>query len=109
MEMLGGCPTLINDESLSGLVLSALKEVLGEKTVLLSSDLGGDAAKSSGSEDFANISHAAPSLMVALTAGNSDDGYVHPAHHPGTRFDESVLPVGAAVYAAMALQGLTGM
>ncbi|MBE5811019.1 MAG: amidohydrolase [Clostridiales bacterium] len=104
--MLGGAPTLVNDEALSRSTLAALRELLGEQCVLLSHELGGDAKKSSGSEDFANISHAVPSLMVALAAGEPDKGYVFPAHHPKTRFDEAVLPIGAAVYAAMAIRAL---
>ncbi len=109
MEMLGGCPTLMNDDGLSASTLTALRALLGKERVLLSSELGGNAAKSSGSEDFANISHAVPSLMVALAAGNPAEGYVHPAHHPKTRFDEAVLPIGAVVYAAMAINVLTGI
>ena len=112
VEMLGGCPTLVNDERLSASTLTALRELLGPDKALLSSDLGNgspggsDAAKSSGSEDFANITHEVPSLMVALAAGRPQDGYDRPAHHPKTRFDEAALPVGAAVYTAMALQAL---
>ena len=105
-EMLGGAPTLVNDETLSAGVLSSLREVLGADKVLLSSELGSDAKKSSGSEDFANITHEVPSLMVALAAGRAQDGHSYPAHHPQTTFDEAALPVGAAVYAAMALHAL---
>ena len=106
VEMLGGAPTLVNDETLSRSTLSALRELLGADKALLSSDLSRDDAKFSGSEDFANVSHKAPSLMVALAAGRPADGYDRPAHHPQTRFDEAALPVGAAVYAAMALNAL---
>ena len=105
-QMLGGAPTLVNDEKLSASTLHALRELLGAERVLLSSELGGDAKKSSGSEDFANVSHALPSLMVALAAGEPTPGYDFPAHHPKTRLDEAVLPVGAAVYAQMALNAL---
>lgn len=108
MKQLGGCPTLKNDETLSQSTLAALRAMLGTERVLLSSELGGDAAKSSGSEDFSNLTHQVPSLMVALAAGEPAKGFVHPAHHPKTRFDESVLPVGAAVYAAMAQNALGG-
>lgn len=103
---LGGCPTLLNDGALSEAAFAALRGLLGDGRVLRSSELGGDAAKSSGSEDFANLTHEVPSLMVALAAGRPGDGYDRPAHHPGCRFDEAALPVGAAVYAAMALQAL---
>lgn len=105
-QMLGSAPTLVNDKDLSSSTLAALRDLLGEECVLLSGELDGDAKKSSGSEDFANVSHAVPSLMVALAAGNPADGYEFPAHHPKTRFDEAVLPIGAAVYAAMAVGAL---
>ena len=104
--MLGGGPTLLTNEKGSGSNLQALMGLLGDEKVLLSSQLGGNAAKFSGSEDFANITHEVPSLMVALAAGSPNDGYTYPAHHPQARFDETVLPVGAAVYAAMALNAL---
>ena len=105
-QMLGGAPTLVNDKELSGMAVSALKELLGEKKVVLSSELGGDAKKSSGSEDFAHVSHAVPSLMVALAAGNPRDGYRFPAHHPMAGFDEAALSAGAAVYVQLALNAL---
>ena len=106
VELLGGAPTLVNDEALSAAALPALRELLGAERVLLSGELGGDARKSTGSEDFANVSHAAPSLMVALAAGEPAKGYDKPAHHPKAAFDESVLPIGAAVYAQLALMTL---
>ncbi|MGN1367371.1 MAG: M20 family metallopeptidase [Aristaeellaceae bacterium] len=106
VEMLGGAPTLRNDASLSEGTLTALRELLGADKALLSSALGGDAAKSAGSEDFANVSHAVPSLMVALAAGRPGEGYAYPAHHPKTKFDEAALPVGAAIYAQMALNAM---
>lgn len=105
-QMLGGAPTLLNDDKLSGMAASSLKEMLGTDRVLLSSELGGDTRKSSGSEDFAHVSHAVPSLMVALAAGHPKDGYAFPAHHPKAMFDENVLPLGAAVYAKLALDAL---
>lgn len=99
-------PTLVNEARLSECALKTLKKLLGEGRVLLSSDMRGAGRKSTGSEDFAAVSHAVPSLMIALAAGRPQDGHDHPAHHPGTTFDESVLPVGAAIYAALAAAGL---
>lgn len=106
VEMLGSAPTLVNDETISHATLTALQELLGDDRTLLSSDLGGESKKSSGSEDFANVSHAVPSVMVALAAGNPSEGYEEPAHHPKTRFAEAVLPIGAAIYAQMAMKAL---
>ena len=105
-QMLGSAPTLLNDGKLSGMAVSSLKELLGAERVLLSSELGGDTRKSSGSEDFAHVSHAVPSIMVALAAGCPKDGYTFPAHHPKAKFDENVLTVGAAVYAKLALEAV---
>jgi hippurate hydrolase len=107
-EVLSACPTLLNDAELSGKALSALQRLLTPQRALLSSSLAGSGSRFSGSEDFASVSHAVPSVMVALAAGQTNQGYVHPAHHPQTRFDESVLPTGAAIYAALAMAAMNG-
>lgn len=101
-EFFSICPTLVNDEKLSAMALHACREMLGAEKALLSGELGGSAAKSSGSEDFASVSHAVPSIMLALAAGEPDKGCQYPTHHPKCRFDEAALPVGAAVYAQLA-------
>lgn len=109
VRWLGSCPPLKNDAQLSQSTLATLRTLLGTEQVLLSSEIGGsEATKNTGSEDFANISQEVPALMVALAAGRPQDGHVHPAHHPGTTFDEAALPVGAAAYACMALNALQG-
>ena len=67
-------------------------------------DFGG--ARGGGSEDFAYVSQEVPALMLALAAGEPDKGYPFPQHHPKVKFDESVLPIGAAAFAAVALNWL---
>ncbi len=99
-------PTLVNAPEQSDLALRTLRGLLGEDRALLSSDMSGEGRKSTGSEDFAAVSHAVPSVMVALAAGCPQDGHGRPAHHPQTTFDEAALPVGAAAYAALALEAL---
>jgi len=99
-------PTLLNGETTSSLALTALRKTLGEERVLLSSDLSGGAKKSTGSEDFAAVSHRVPSTMIAVAAGRPQDGYKHPAHHPGAMFDETALPFGVAVYTALGMAEL---
>lgn len=101
-------PTLLNGEAQSALALRTLQALLGRHQALLSSQLGGEGRKSTGSEDFAAVSHAVPSVMIALAAGRPQDGHNHPAHHPMTTFDEAALPAGAAAYAALALAALQG-
>ena len=61
---------------------------------------------SAGSEDFAYISRQTPSVMIALGAGNAEEGYLYPQHHPKVQFDEAALPTGCALYAYIALRWL---
>ena len=99
-----GCPTLINDEKLSAFALAQLKKTLGKDNALSMAELGGTVTQNNGgSEDFAYISHAVPSVMIGLAAGNRADGYTYPLHHSKTEFDEDALCVGAAIYASVAL------
>ena len=44
--------------------------------------------------------------MLALASGQPEKGYRYPQHHPLVKFDESVLSVGAAVYAYNAMRWL---
>ena len=107
VEFQGGSPTLVNDAALAAHAEAQLGSLLGESRVFNAAKLAGSsAARSSGSEDFANISHRVPSLMLALAAGHPEDGYVHPLHHPRADFDERALASGAAAYAWMAISWL---
>ncbi len=103
------CPTLVNDEAMSSTAYRALKGILPEGHVFLTSDpaiSGGESALGRGSEDFSYISHKVPSVMLAIAAGCSDSGYTHPLHHPSVRFDDDALAVGAAALAGVALEWL---
>jgi hippurate hydrolase len=107
----GGCPTLQNDGDLSSCAEKYTKELLGEQNAfsvakLASMSGGKSASKSAGSEDFAYVSQQVPSIMLALAAGQPEQGYAYPQHHPQVKFDESVLSGGSAVYAYMALRWL---
>lgn len=100
----GGAPALVNDAKLSAFALHCLQTKFGEKRILSTTS---EAQKhSGGSEDFAYISQEFPSLLIALAAGNAQDGYAYPLHHPKTSFDESVLPMGSAIYAQVAFDWL---
>ena len=108
VEFGSGCPTLFNDKDVCREVYGYLRDLLGPTGVLNAADIKQDtkASKGSGSEDFAYISREVPSVMLALAAGDPAMGYSYPQHHPKVIFDESVLPVGAAVFAHTALQYL---
>lgn len=97
-----GAPTLVNDRELSEKTGIWLKETLGEDMVIQSQDMPGQSG--GGSEDFAYVSHEVPSIMVALAAGDSRDGYEHPLHHPQMRLDTNALAYGTAALAEVAMR-----
>lgn len=105
-----GCPTLKNDRDLTVSAERYMTELLGNEKALSAAKLneagGGRGSKTAGSEDFAYISQAVPSVMLALAAGQPEKGYCYPQHHPMVKFDESVLACGSAVYAYAALRWL---
>jgi hippurate hydrolase len=107
-----GCPTLKNDKAVSESVYGYMKELLPEGMAFSVAELsamgggGGKSSKTAGSEDFAYVSQAVPSVMLALAAGQPDKGYAYPQHHPMVKFDESVLSGGSAVYAYAAVRWL---
>lgn len=90
-----GCPALINDKAALENTTNVLKILMGENRVIEA----GESFKSSGSEDFSYISQKAPSVMIALSAG--DSGY--PLHNPKVMFDEAALRFGSAVYTAIGM------
>ena len=106
-----GCPTLINDRELSEDAAKYARELLGSEHAFSASELAakaseGKTSKTAGSEDFAYVSHAVPSVMLALAAGQPEKGYTYPQHHPKVLFDEQTLAVGSAVYAYEAYRWL---
>lgn len=104
LKFTSGCPTLVNDASLSKEVTEYMKELLGSQKAFSASELAAMKRNSSaGSEDFAYFSHEVPSLMIALAGGKASDGYIYPQHHPKVTFDEEALQYGAAVYAYSAI------
>lgn len=102
-----GCPTLVNDSALSRNLETWTKELLGPGKAFTTAELnGGQPSRGGGSEDFAYISQAMPAVMLALAAGEPDKGFPYPQHHPKVVFDDSVLPIGTAVFAYAALRFL---
>ncbi|MCM1261588.1 MAG: M20 family metallopeptidase [Butyrivibrio sp.] len=111
VEFGSGCPTLVNDKTLTDKAYQYAKELLGEGKAFSSKDLSSSedrrkTSKTAGSEDFAYVSHKVPSVMLALAAGTAEKGYIYPQHHPKVMFDEDALSAGSAVYAYMAMRWL---
>ncbi len=97
-----GTPTLTNDKELSEKTSIWLKEALGKDMVIRSQDM--PCQSGGGSEDFAYVSQRVPSIMVALAAGDSREGYEHPLHHPKMRLDTKAFVYGAAALAEVAMR-----
>lgn len=110
----GKCPTLVNDKDLAVSIETYAKELLGKNKVFSAEELNKmnadknnkNSSKTAGSEDFAYVSHEVPSIMLALAAGQPQNGYIYPQHHPMVKFDEESLTSGSAVYAYTAMRWL---
>lgn len=102
-----GCPSVSNDGGLVSIMNGAAKKIVGEKRVFPLDALmpGG---KMMGSEDFSYVTEHVPSVMISLTTGDANNGYIYPMHHPKAKFDTTSIYEGAAVYAQFALDYLEG-
>ena len=83
-------------------VMKYTSELLGQRAINLSAVTGGKAG--GGSEDFAFVSHHVPTVCMFITAGNSEEGYLYGQHNPKVKYDDSILHIGAATYAYLALR-----
>ena len=98
VEFTNSAPELSVDGGVSLAVSDIISSLLGKENVK-----SPEAFMGAGSEDFAYIAKEVPSAMVALSAGENE----YTLHHPKVRFDESVLPIGAAIYGYVALRLLS--
>ncbi len=62
--------------------------------------------QASASEDFALVAERVPAAFMYLSAGFLDERGDWPAHNPHVRFNEDVLPIGAAYLAHCAVRWL---
>lgn len=60
-------------------------------------------------EDFGFYSQRIPSSLFWVGTGNRTVGAVHPLHSPYFLFDDCVLPIGAALHAAVAMAYLDSL
>lgn len=112
LRFVSECPTLQNNADLSNQVTRYARELFGKQGALaaeelaIASEKNGQKQSGGGSEDFANVSQEIPAIMVALAAGQPQEGYQYPQHHPKVLFDETVLVKGCALYAYTAMRWL---
>lgn len=93
-------PPLICDKELTDEMVGYIKDLNFSDINLISG------MKAGASEDFAIIAQSVPSAMLYLSAGFMDERGDFAQHNPKVRFNEAVLPLGAASYAACALNWL---
>ena len=94
-------PPMIAEPEMASCAVRYMKELLGPCAMQIPSGQNGG-----GSEDFAHVASRVPSVPMFLAAGNSQEGYVYPAHNPKVRFDESALSTGAAAHVYLAMRWL---
>lgn len=81
---------LVNDEDLSHVMLDIASDVVGEDNTMVGTE------RRTGSEDFADMLRVVPGAYC--TVGHAG---TTPLHNEGFVLDESILPVGASIYAKL--------
>ena len=99
---LSSAPPLTNDNNLAHELTNYMKDIVGERAVVLFESAG------MGSEDFASYSYEVPSVYIMLGAGSKqeDNLYGEPMHNEKVVFNEDILPTGAAIHAYSAIMWL---
>ena len=80
-------PAVINDQTVSELVMNSAREVLGEAMVK-------EAPLTSASEDFSNYRQIAPICFVQLGGGTAEEGCGFANHHPKFMINEESMISG---------------
>ncbi|KAE8648727.1 IAA-amino acid hydrolase ILR1-like 4 isoform X2 [Cucumis sativus] len=88
-------PPMVNDEKIYEHVRRVSMEIVGKEKTKVSPRL-------MGSEDFAFFADKVPGSFLFLGTYNERIGAIHPPHSPRYKIDENVLPLGAAIHAAVA-------
>lgn len=99
-EYLAGVPVLVNEERLTNDLARYARELAGDKFEVYTCEA------TTGSEDFALVAEHIPACMFSLGAPDPDPAKQFPLHNAKVSFDESALPIGAAVMAECAFRWL---
>ena len=99
VDFVYGSPALMNDSALVDELIGYIGEILPEEMLSPNGKLGGG-------EDFTFVADLVPSAFFLLGAGSIPEGYEVSMHNPSTKFNESVMPVGAAILAECAYRWL---
>lgn len=99
---LSSVPPLANNNDLAKELTSYMKELIGEKSVVIFQGGG------MGSEDFASYSYKVPSVYIMLGAGTKEENplYGEPMHNEKVVFNEDILVTGASIHTYSAIMWL---
>lgn len=89
--------SVFNDNDLCNALQPYIADIVGADNVIALEK------PMTGTEDFSYVSDKVPTMFFWLGAGSKDN---YPMHNPNVVFDESALPVGAAVLAHCAMNWL---
>lgn len=104
VEFGAGCPVLYQNKEIYAQVREYMKDLDGVTSADLD-DLD-QCMMNMGSEDFAYMANAVPSVFLIVAAGQPSEGYCYPQHHPKADFHEDTLVASAATYAHIAYEWL---
>ncbi|MBM4456161.1 MAG: amidohydrolase [Chloroflexi bacterium] len=99
LDVQGIAPAVVNDPAASEIARAAAIQVVGGAAVAWRPPL-------MVSEDFSEYGRRVPACFMLLGSGNAGLGLNAPHHNPRFDFDESVLPIGAALLATAAAKFL---
>jgi amidohydrolase len=94
LDYISGYPCTVNDENCARFAASVARTLVGPEHVLVNEP------PSMGAEDFAYLSAVRPGAYIWL--GQSDVGHAAGLHNPRYDFNDTVLPLGAALHVALA-------
>jgi amidohydrolase len=95
-----GYDTVDNEATVTALIESTVREVLGDQAV-------DPMRPTMGGEDFSAFQTRAPGCFFFVGAGNPGKGIVHPHHHARFTIDEDALEVGLKVFVHTAARVLS--
>ena len=95
-ETLSQCASVITDDAMTALAEQSIRSLVPKFHVMRG-------AHGMGSEDFAEITQHVPSAFFMLGAGPVEAEKRLGQHNPKILFNEDALPIGAAIYAKVAL------
>lgn len=90
---------MITDEALCNEMAQYISEIVGPEK-MRTEPFG------QGAEDFAAVCREVPGMFINLGAGHPSEGYTSANHTSTVRFNEDVLPIGAAIHANCAFNWL---